>query len=256
MLRVLTIAGSDPSGGAGMQVDLKVFADLGVYGLSAITNVTAQNSQGVQKINVVPPTVIRAQIDSVVRDIGVDACKVGMLYSPHTVSTVAERIARREIANVVVDPLVFAKDGSRLLSEQGVKRLRKELLPKTLIVTPNLADAEALSGRPVKNVDEMREAARAIFDMGSKFVLVKGGHLEGDPVDVLYDGGGFVELPGKRIAGTPMRGTGCIMSSAIAARLALGDNVAEACVFAKAYVEECIRRAVVLGKGKLLFFPG
>jgi len=256
MKRVLTIAGSDPSGGAGIQVDLKVFADLGVYGLSAITAVTAQNSQGVQKINAVPPRIIRAQIDSVIRDIGADACKTGMLYSHQAVSAVAERIARREIPNVVVDPVVFAKDGHRLLSEKGVKRLRTELLPRALIVTPNLADAEALIGREVKRIDDMREAARAIFDMGCKFVLVKGGHLEGDPVDVLYDGSGFAELPGKRIEGPPMRGTGCILSAAIATRLALGDDVPKACVFAKSYVEECIKRAAALGKMKLLFYPG
>lgn len=254
--RVLTIAGSDPSGGSGVQADLKVFADLGVFGLSVIAVMTAQNSQGVQKIAAVAPSIIRAQIDSVVRDIGADACKIGMLYSHRTVSAVAERVARREIGNIVLDPVVFAKDGTRLLSEQAVKRVRRELLPKVLVITPNLQDANELTGLRVGCVEEMREAARAIHDLGPKFVLIKGGHLEGEPADVLYDGDGFAELTGKRIEGPPMRGTGCILSAAIAARLALGDGVPEACAFAKGYVQECIGRGVTLGKGKLRFLQG
>ncbi len=254
--RVLTIAGSDSSGGAGIQADLKVFADLQVYGLCAVTAVTAQDSRGICKINKVPPRIIAAQIDAVMRDIGADACKIGMLYSPQAVSAVAGRIARREIRNVVVDPVVFAKDGTRLLCSRAVKRMRLELLPKSLLVTPNLADAAELAGFTVANIAEMREAAKKISDFGADSVLVKGGHLNGDPIDLLYDGMDFTEILGKRVEGPLMRGTGCILSAAIAARIALGDKVLDACVFAKKYVENLIQKSIPMGKGKTSFFAG
>ncbi len=256
MKHVLTIAGSDPSGGAGIQADLKVFADLGLYGLSAVTAVTAQNSVGVQKINTVPPRIILAQIDSVVRDIGADACKIGMLFSPQVVGLVAERIERRSIPNVVLDPVIFAKDGSRLLLAKGVQRLRRFLIPKCTLVSPNLAEAGELTKRRVIDTDSAKDAAKALFDMGTPYVLIKGGHLAGEPVDLLYNGAEFTEFRGERIEGRNMHGTGCTMSAAIAARLAIGDTVPEAVRFAKDYVASAIKNSVKLGKGGLWYFSG
>lgn len=252
MPRVLTVAGSDSSAGAGVQLDLKIFTCLGVYGMSAVTAVTAQNTQGVQKIHKVPPRIISAQIDSVVRDIGVDACKIGMLYDPTAVDIVAERITRREIPNVVLDPVIAAKDGTILLAHKGIRRMKRFLIPKALVVTPNAHEAELLTGIPIRKLDDLRQAAAAIHAMGCGYVLAKGGHLEGKPVDVLFDGESFIELPGIRIEGTPVHGTGCAFSAAIAARLALGDSVIEAAKFAKDFVADLIKSALKLGRGNLL----
>lgn len=253
----LTIAASDSSGGAGVQADLKVFADLGVYGLSALTAVTAQNSRGVQKINKVPPRIVAAQIDSGTRDIGTHACKIGMLYSEQILSVVAERIERRKITNVVLDPVIFAKDGTRLLLSQAVKRMKRHLIHKCTLVTPNLDEASILVGFDVKNIDDARSAAKVIVEKsGAKNVLVKGGHLEGEPIDLLFDGESFIEFPGKRIAEKSMHGTGCVLSAAIAARLALGDSIPDAIKFAKDYVTLAIDHSVKLGKGEMWYYAG
>jgi len=252
----LTIAGSDSSGGAGIQADLKVFADLGVYGLSVVTAVTAQNSLGVQKINKVPQRIVAAQIDSVVRDMGVDACKIGMLFSEEIVSRVAERIVRREIPNVVLDPVIFAKDGSRLLLARAVQRMRQELIPKCLIVTPNLVEADELAKIQVTDLDSVKEAAKRIHDFGPNYVLIKGGHLDGEPVDMLYDGSQFVEYRSERVEGPTMHGTGCVFSAAITARLARGDSVQDSIKFAKDYIVASIKKSVKLGKGQMWYFTG
>jgi len=250
--RVLTIAGSDTSAGAGAQLDLRVFERLGVYGMTVITAVTAQNTLGVQRVEKVSPSTIAIQIDSVARDIGVDACKIGMLYHETVVDTVAERIARREIPNVVLDPVIMAKDGTRLLSAKGVPRMRNKLIPKSLVVLPNAEEAAVLAKMPVECLDDLRAAAVVIQELGCRYVLAKGGHLKGEPVDLLYDGAVFHELPGVRIEGTPVHGTGCALSAALAARIALGDSVPEAAKFAKEFVAELIKSAVKLGKGNLL----
>jgi len=252
----LTIAGSDSSGGAGIQADLKVFADLGVYGLSVVTAVTAQNSLGVQKINKVPQRIVAAQIDSVVRDMGVDACKIGMLFSEEIVSRVAERIVRREIPNVVLDPVIFAKDRSRLLLARAVQRMRQELIPKCLIVTPNLVEAAELAKIQVTDLDSVKEAAKRIHDFGPNYVLIKGGHLDGEPVDMLYDGSQFVEYRSERVEGPTMHGTGCVFSAAITARLARGDSVQDSIKFAKDYIVASIKKSVKLGKGQMWYFTG
>lgn len=252
MRTALTIAGSDSSCGAGAQLDLKVFHDLGVYGLCAVTAVTAQNTKGVQKICKVPPRVVAAQIDSVTRDIGVDACKIGMLYSPSAITAVADRIKRRGIPNVVLDTILASKDGTPFLTGSGIRRLRKLLIPVSAVVTPNVPEAEILSGIRIKSIEDMRNAALRIHDMGCRYVLIKGGHLEGSPVDLLYDGDGFLEIPGTRVDGTPVHGTGCALSAAIAAQLALGESVPDAVAFAKQYVAGLIESAVQLGKGNRL----
>lgn len=249
----LTIAASDSSCGAGIQVDLAVFREVGVYGVCAITNVTAQNSMGVHKVDKVPPKIIAAQIDAVTRDFAVAACKVGMLYSPRTVGIVSQRIARREIANVVLDPVMCAKNGEVLLTEPAIKRLKRWMIPKVTLVTPNAHEAQALTGVEVRDRAAAREAAKVLVGMGAKCALVKGGHIEGEPIDVFYDGSDFTEFAGKRLDKN-MHGTGCVLSAAITARLALGDEMRLAILFAKDYVSKAIERSVGLGKGKMEFF--
>ena len=251
----LTIAASDSSAGAGVQVDLAVFRELGVYGVCAVTNVTAQDSAGVRKVCTVPPRIVAAQIDAVTRDFPVAACKVGMLYSPQIVSAVAERIRRREIPNVVLDPVMSSKRGDVLLTEPAIKRVQRWLLPLAALVTPNLDEAARLTGIEVRDIEEAREAAQALVEMGACAALVKGGHAKGEPVDVLFDGESFHEFAGKRID-KMMHGTGCVLSAAIAARLALGDDLVAAITFAREYVERAIERSVALGKSKVTLFVG
>ncbi len=253
MTTALTIAASDSSCGAGAQVDLAVFREIGVYGVCAITNVTAQNSLGVHKICKVPPNIVAAQLDALTRDFEVSACKVGMLYSPQVLDRVTERIRRREIPNVVLDPVLKAKHGEVLLSPVAVKRMKRSLIPIVTLVTPNADEAEALTGIAVGSVEDAREAARALVGMGAVSALVKGGHLEGEPVDVLFDGSDFHEFAGRRLDKN-MHGTGCVLSAAIAARLALGDDMVRAVRFAKDYVTRAIGRSVRLGKGGLDYF--
>ncbi len=251
--RVLTVAGSDPSAGAGVQADLRVFERLGCYGMTVVTAVTAQNTVGVQKIHKVPPRIIAAQIDSVMRDIGADACKIGMLYAEQAVDVMADRIHRRDIPNVVLDPLIAAKDGTRLLSSKGIDRMKRRLIRQCLVVTPNAVEAGILAGMEVRSLDDLKHASEVIHGFGCRYVLAKGGHLEGEPVDLLYDGREFAELPGVRVEGTPVHGTGCAFSAALAARIAVGDDVLPAAQFAKDLVAELIRSAVKLGKGSRLF---
>lgn len=253
LTRILTIAGSDPSAGAGVQADLRVFGRLGCYGMTALTAVTAQNTVGVQKIHKVPPRIIAAQIDSVMRDIGADACKIGMLYSEQAVDVVADRIHRREIPNVVLDPVIAAKDGARLLSSKGIERMKRRLIGQCLVVTPNAVEAGILAGVDVRSLEDLKHAAQAIHEFGCRYVLAKGGHLDGEPVDVLYDGDGFAEFRALRIEGTPVHGTGCAFSAALAARIALGHDVSSAAQFAKNLVAELIGSAARLGKGSRLF---
>ncbi len=251
----LTIAASDSSCGAGVQADLAVMRDCGVYGVCAVTNVTAQNSQGVHKISKVPPRIVAAQIDAVTRDFRVDACKIGVLFSPRIVDLVAERIDRREIPSVVLDPVMKAKNGEELLRPPAVKRMIRSLVPKAQLITPNAQEAESLTGMPVKDGESAREAAKALVEMGARNALVKGGHMQGEAVDVLFDGREFHEFPGKR-HDKAMHGTGCVLSAAIAARLALGDEMHEAVGFAKSYVSKAIEVSVRLGKGEMDHFFG
>jgi hydroxymethylpyrimidine/phosphomethylpyrimidine kinase len=251
----LTIAASDSSSGAGIQADLAVFRELGVYGVCAVTNVTAQNSLGVHKINKVPPRIVAAQIDSVTRDLEIAACKIGVLYSPQAVDLVAERIDRRDIPNVVLDPVLRAKNGEELLTEPAIKRMKRRLIPRVMLVTPNASEALALTGIEVTDAASARDAARALVDKGAGAALVKGGHIEGEPVDVFFDGSDFSEFAGRRLDKT-MHGTGCVLSAAIAARLALGDDLRSAIAFAKDYVSNAIAQSVRLGKGKMDYFVG
>lgn len=247
--RALSIAGSDPSGGAGIQADLKTFLALGVHGMSVIVALTAQNTTGVSAVHEVPDGFIRDQIRDVLTDIGVDAAKTGMLSSRPIVEAVAESVETYQIPNLVVDPVFVAKGGDRLLAEDAVDGLGKLLIPLATVVTPNLYEAGALTGMEVTTAAHMRDAAMRLFEMGPRYVLVKGGHLEGEAVDLLYDGTDFADLAGERIDSVHTHGTGCTLSAAIAAELAKGSGVLEAVTAAKRFVAGAIRHGLAIGKG-------
>jgi len=246
---VLTVAGSDSGGGAGIQADLRTFAAHGVHGTSAITAVTAQNSVAVLDWVALEPRMVVAQMEAVASDMDVAAVKTGMLATAAIVSAVAGAIERLRLPLVVVDPVMVAKSGDRLLDRDAETAYRERLLPLATVVTPNLPEAEALLGRPVRTLVEMREAARALRAMGPRAVVVKGGHLEGDAVDVFWDGERLEDLPAPRIDTRNTHGTGCTYSAAIAARLALGEPPLDAVRGAKAYLTEAIRGSYSVGRG-------
>jgi hydroxymethylpyrimidine/phosphomethylpyrimidine kinase len=246
--RALTIAGSDSGGGAGIQADLKTFAALGVYGLSALTAITAQNTQGVTAALELPPELVEAQIDAVLEDIGADAAKTGMLSSSAIIAAVAGRV-RKWGLRLVIDPVMRAKGGDPLLQPEAVATLRSELLPLAEVVTPNLPEAEVLTGQHIETLDEMRTAARAIHALGPRHVVVKGGHRTSEPIDVYFDGERFIELRAERIQTPHTHGTGCTFSAAITAFLARGLPTDETIARAKHYVTEAIRHAPGLGHG-------
>ena len=246
---VMTIAGSDSGGGAGIQADLKTFSALGVFGTSTITAITAQNTVGVTAVHEIPTEVISAQIDAVVTDIGADAVKTGMLSSGEIVETVAEAVRRHGITNLVVDPVMVAKSGDRLLREEAIQSICNYLIPLAAVVTPNIPEAEDLTGRAIRSDDDVREAALRIVAMGARSVVVKGGHRDGPPTDVLYDGSGFQEFTTERIPSTNTHGTGCTFASAVAAGLAHGLDVPDAVGRAKEYVTAAIRSSYPIGQG-------
>jgi len=248
--RALTVAGSDSGGGAGIQADLKTFAALGVYGASAITAITAQNTVGVRAIHEVPVDVVAAQIDAVLEDIGADAAKTGMLSSAPIIDVVADRLRFHGVRNLVVDPVMVAKSGDRLLREDAVAALKSTLLPLATVVTPNAPEATVLSGIEVIDASSAREAARRIAGLGPRIVVVKGGHFEGDHSDdLVWDGTRFEVLSGPRIATRHTHGTGCTFSAAIAAELARGLAPLEALREARAFLQGAIEHAEPLGSG-------
>jgi hydroxymethylpyrimidine/phosphomethylpyrimidine kinase len=236
--RVLTIAGSDSGGGAGIQADLKTFAALGCYGMTAITALTAQNTLGVSGIHGVPPAFLKAQIQAVVEDIGVDAVKLGMLHAPEIVEVVAWAIDHYRLPNVVLDPVMVATSGDRLIAPDTVAVLVRELFPRAVVVTPNLDEAALLVGHPIDNADALDDAAGELLALGARAVLLKGGHLPGDDVvDLLAEASGErLRLASSRIATRNLHGTGCTLSSAIAACLALGEPLPRAVERARGYV--------------------
>ncbi|MBI4350542.1 MAG: bifunctional hydroxymethylpyrimidine kinase/phosphomethylpyrimidine kinase [Elusimicrobia bacterium] len=248
--RVLTIAGSDPGGGAGLQADLKTFSAFGVYGLSAVTAVTVQNTLGVRSVNPVAASLVAAQAEAVLEDIGADAVKTGMLGTAGIVRAAAGALKKHPVKNLVVDPVLCAKDGRALLDDKAVGTLIKELLPLALLVTPNAPEAARLSGRKVESAADAKRAAEAIRGFGPLFVLVKGGHLPGKLCrDVLYDGSGFIEFSSPRIRTGNTHGTGCTLSAAIAACLALGLEPRAAVKEAGRYLAGAIRNSFSLGGG-------
>jgi len=245
--RVLSIAGSDSGGGAGIQADLKTFSALGCYGMTAVTALTAQNTTGVQAIHGVPASFLKAQLQSVLDDIGVDAVKIGMLHSPDVVEVVAWAIDHYGLKQVVLDPVMVATSGDRLIAEETVSVLVRELFPRVQLITPNLDEASLLLQHPLTAVDQLHNAAQALLDMGAKAVLLKGGHLPGDVLcDVLQTpGNDAVVFEATRIHSRNVHGTGCSLSSAIAAHLASGKTMADAVAAARAF----IRRAIADGAG-------
>lgn len=246
--RVLTVAGSDSGGGAGIQADLKTMLALGVHGMSVVTAVTAQNSLGVQGYWELPPEAVRAQLGSVLGDIGVQAVKTGMLASPVLVETVAEVLARVE-APVVVDPVGVSKHGDTLLAPEAVETVRSLLLRTATVVTPNLWEVAQLTGVKVENEGDMRRAADAVLGLGPAWALIKGGHLPGEPVDLLTDGTRVFRFTAARHDNRHTHGTGCTLASAIASHLALGEEVPAAVEKAKQYVTGAIAHGFALGAG-------
>jgi hydroxymethylpyrimidine/phosphomethylpyrimidine kinase len=248
--RVLTIAGSDSGGGAGIEADLKTFTALHVFGMAAVTSITAQNTTGVYGVHDIPPEMVAKQIDVVVDDIGVDAAKSGMLSNAAIIEVVATAITRHRIAKYVLDPVMVSETGHRLLSEDSVDLLKERLLPLALVVTPNAAEAAALTGVEVRDATSQRDAARALHDLGARAVLVKGGHLDNpEAVDLLFDGRDFTEYSAPRIVTRNTHGTGCTYAAAIAAFLAHGQPLHEAVRIAKQYVTEAITHGFALGRG-------
>jgi hydroxymethylpyrimidine/phosphomethylpyrimidine kinase len=247
--RALTIAGSDSGGGAGVQADLKTFSAYRVFGMSVITAVTAQNSLGIQSVECLSPALVSSQLSSVLDDFGADAAKCGMLGTAAIVESVAAGLRARPVARLAVDPVMAATSGAALLAPDAVDALTVSLLPLALVVTPNLPEAEALAGMPVSSRTDMEEAARRIHKLGPRHVLVKGGHLKGDAVDLLYNGREFTTFQAPRIESDNTHGTGCTFSAAITAGLAQGRPLAEAVRDAKAYVTRAIREGFALGRG-------
>jgi hydroxymethylpyrimidine/phosphomethylpyrimidine kinase len=250
MRKALTIAGSDSSGGAGIQADLKTFAAHGVYGLSAITAITAQNTLGVTAVDALSADLVTAQIEAVMSDLGADAAKTGMLANAAIVEAVAAAVEDLQIPLLVVDPVMIAKSGDRLLDDEALGAMKSELIRKAFLVTPNIPEAETLAGITIRTDDDRREAAKRIHALGASAVVIKGGHMPSAAiVDLLYDGGRFVEFPTERIAGTSTHGTGCTFAAAVTAHLALGRRLEEAIGQAQAYVASAIRHAPGLGRG-------
>ena len=236
--RVLTIAGSDSGGGAGIQADLKTFAALGCYGMTAITALTAQNTVGVQGIHAVPPAFLQSQLQSVIEDIGVDAVKIGMLHEPGVVEVVAWAIQHYQLQRVVLDPVMVATSGDRLIADATVRVLVDQLFPLATVITPNLDEASLLLGRPIAAVSDLSGAAQALLSQGARAVLLKGGHLPGDQVVDVLARPGHVDmvLSSARMASRNTHGTGCTLSSAIAAHLALGEPLERAVRAARQYI--------------------
>jgi hydroxymethylpyrimidine/phosphomethylpyrimidine kinase len=249
MRRVLTVAGSDSGGGAGIQADLKTITVLGAYGMSVITALTAQNTLGVQAVHEVPADFIRQQLDSVLSDIGADAAKTGMLANAEIVRTVAEGLRRHRVEPIVVDPVMVAKSGDPLLSPEARETLKEALLPLAFVVTPNLPEASVLSGIPVGGVEAMKEAAEEIHRLGPKYVLIKGGHLRDEAVDLLYDGRKFESFRAPRLQQRNTHGTGCTFSAALATLLAQGKGIMDAVSEAKEFITRAIASGLDMGAG-------
>ncbi|WP_046175231.1 bifunctional hydroxymethylpyrimidine kinase/phosphomethylpyrimidine kinase [Domibacillus indicus] len=248
--KVLTIAGSDSGGGAGIQADLKTFQELGVFGTSALTAVTAQNTLGVHGVYPMTAEAVEKQIDAVLSDIGADAVKTGMLFSAEIIEAAARKLSEYNCQNIIVDPVMIAKGGASLLQEAAVEALKRTLLPRALVVTPNIPEAEVIAGMKITSEASKREAAEIILSLGVKNVLIKGGHEEGSQtVDLLFDGSEYYTFTGRRIDTKDTHGTGCTFSAAMAASIATGASVQAAAETAKEFIQAAIEDGLYLGKG-------
>ncbi|MDQ0157477.1 bifunctional hydroxymethylpyrimidine kinase/phosphomethylpyrimidine kinase [Robertmurraya andreesenii] len=249
MKTALTIAGSDSGGGAGIQADLKAFAANGVFGMSVITAVTAQNTQEVRSVQNIDPAIIRDQIEAVFDDLPVDAVKIGMLSSADIVRTVAEALKKYSPELVVLDPVMVSKGGHHLLEQDAIQALKEQIIPIASIVTPNIPEAEVLTGKRILTQEDMKEACITIKTLGCRTVLLKGGHFDGPPHDLFFDGEEFHWIEGERIITKNTHGTGCTLSSAIAANLAKGASMLEAVKQAKQFITIAILHSLSLGHG-------
>lgn len=249
MKTALTIAGSDCSGGAGIQADLKTFSAHKVFGMSVITAVVAENTSRVISIENMPENCITDQITAVFEDITVDAVKIGMLPNESCMKTVAEELQIYKPNNIVVDPVMVAKGGCALMMDNSVKTLIDNIIPLADILTPNIPEAQAITGMNIKTIDDMKTTAKQIYNMGAKNVIIKGGHLDGDAVDILYDGKDYYTYTSQRIQTKNTHGTGCTFSSAIASCLANGMNIYDAVSNAKDYITNAIKYSLNIGKG-------
>lgn len=248
--KVLTIAGSDSGGGAGIQADIKTFQELDVYGMSAITALTAQNTLGVQSVYPIPVDMVLEQLHSIATDLRPDGVKTGMLFSGVIIEAVAEKIAQHGWGNVVVDPVMIAKGGARLLQEDAIRAIREKLLPLATVTTPNIPEAEVLTEMNLDTLDRSKEAACMLHRLGSSHVVIKGGHGEGDElIDLVYDGSSFIELKSMRIDTKHTHGTGCTFAAAIAAGLAKGCTVEDAIMNAKRFIHCAIENELGIGSG-------
>ncbi|WP_419873991.1 bifunctional hydroxymethylpyrimidine kinase/phosphomethylpyrimidine kinase [Candidatus Pristimantibacillus sp. PTI5] len=249
--KALTIAGSDSGGGAGIQADLKTFQELGAYGMSVITAVTAQNTLGVQGVYPMEAAAIRKQLDSIGEDLTPSALKTGMLFSSEIIEIVAAKIKHYGWQNLIIDPVMVAKGGSPLLQQEAVRTLIKHLLPLALVTTPNIPEAELLAKMPIRTLSDREEAAKILFQMGSRYVVIKGGHSSASErlVDLLYDGKSFVYLESKRIDTRHTHGTGCTFSAAVTAEIAQGKTVPQAIRTAKAFIQAAIEHQLGFGGG-------
>jgi hydroxymethylpyrimidine/phosphomethylpyrimidine kinase len=247
--KALTIAGSDPSGGAGVQSDLKTFSQLRLYGMTVVTALTAQNTHGVSGVAEVDPAFVALQLDSVLSDITPEATKTGMLWTAAVVEVVAQKVKEYQIKNLVVDPVLISTTGTRLMQADALAVLRNNLMPLATLVTPNLDEASALTSAPVVSIADMERSARQIYEMGPQYVLIKGGHLQGDAIDILFNGSSFLQFRSSRVVTKNTHGTGCVLSASIAAYLALGASVNEAVQLGKQFVTEALRNASEIGSG-------
>jgi hydroxymethylpyrimidine kinase/phosphomethylpyrimidine kinase len=253
MVKVLSIAGSDPSGGAGIQADLKTFQALGAFGMAVPAALTAQNSTGVSGTDAVSPAMLRRQLGTLLPDIRPEAIKTGMLLTKQTVEIVAQAVSRSRVTNLVVDPVLRSSSGRTLLRPEALQSLKRHFLPLALLVTPNIPEAEVLAGMPIRSAQDRDFAAGKILDLGPKYVLIKGGHLRGPAVDTLYGGKNVLEFSTERAKGE-YHGTGCVLSASITVFIARGLPVEKAVEKGKQFVERMLKKAVRVGKGKTKYF--
>lgn len=246
----LTIAGSDSGGGAGIQADLKTFFAHGLHGMSVITSVTAQNTRGVFGVYDLPPDFVELQLRTIFDDLRPDVVKIGMLSNSSIIRVVAGFLRAERFERVILDPVMVAKGGSPLLKREAISALIGELVPLALVITPNIPEAEVLTGKSIRNIQDMKDSAKMIVEeFGAKACVLKGGHLEGDPIDVLYYQGEFFEIPGERVITKNTHGTGCTFASAISSNIALGFDIVTSVYRAKRYVTSAIKNSYPIGSG-------
>lgn len=245
----LTIAGSDSSGGAGIQADLKTFSAIGTYGMSVITAITAQNTEGVFMVEDLSKDIIRKQIEVVIEDIKPKVIKIGMVSNPEIINEIVETLGQYDIEYLVVDPVMISKSGFYLLKPEAKDALIKNLIPKAYILTPNTLEAEEISGIKINTLEDMKEAGEKILELGPKYVLMKGGHLEGEAIDMLIGKDVYKELKSERLNNKNTHGTGCTLSSAITSYLALGNDIEKSVELGKEYITNAIKNSFDIGKG-------